>query len=91
MQRPQQWQQQQQWQGPLGSSSLQQLPPDAGPASAAAASGIITIGAAPWVVNYNVPVKGNSLQAAKAVAREVSERGGGLPGVEVRALADTAS
>jgi hypothetical protein len=42
------------------------------------------------VVNYNVPVQGSTLKAAKAVAREVSERGGGLPGVEVRVRADMA-
>lgn len=48
----------------------------------------MTIGAVPWVTNYNVPLHTDDMAAAKAVARAVSSKGGGLPGVEVRARCD---
>lgn len=46
-------------------------------------TGVATIGAVPFIINYNVPLETSDLQAAKAIAKAVSERGGGLRGVEV--------
>eukprot|EP00775_Hariotina_reticulata_P009143 gene9143-9311_t len=50
---------------------------------ASAAAGVVTVGAVPWVVNYNVPLYTDDMAAARRVARAVSARGGGLAGVEV--------
>jgi hypothetical protein len=60
-----------------------EYPPDAGPYAATAAAGVVTIGAVPWVTNFNVPLYTEDMAAAKAIARAVSAKGGGLPGVEV--------
>lgn len=43
----------------------------------------MTIGAVPWVVNYNVPLHTDDMTAARAVAMAVSTRGGGPAGVQV--------
>lgn len=73
------------WCGSISQMQLSAYPPDAGPAAATPAAGVVTIGAVPWVTNYNVPLHTEDMAAAKAVARAVSSKGGGLPGVEVRA------
>ncbi|EFJ53267.1 hypothetical protein VOLCADRAFT_55328, partial [Volvox carteri f. nagariensis] len=65
---------------------LLRFPPDLGPSEPPPQSGLVTIGAVPWVVNYNVPLQDVDLAEAKWLARAVSERGGGLPGVEAMAL-----
>ncbi|KAI8464470.1 MAG: phosphatase 2C-like domain-containing protein [Monoraphidium minutum] len=76
------------WRGTLGGGGdLSAYPPDAGPLAADPRKGVITIGAAPWIINYNVPVAAADMGAARRVARAVSERGGGLRGVEAMALA----
>ncbi|KAM7277005.1 hypothetical protein ACFE04_018871 [Oxalis oulophora] len=75
-----------QWVGGLNSESLP-LNPDAGPAHAAEAKGVIVIGATPWVDNYNVPVYSKDISAVRRIAKLVSGRGGGLPSVQAMALA----
>ena len=66
-----------------GCLDLSYCPPDMGPHQAQPRSGVVTIGAVPWIINYNVPLATSDMAAARRVARAVSERGGGLPGVEV--------
>lgn len=63
-----------------------EMQPDFGPASAPPKSGIVVVGACPWVMNYNVPLVSTNLEKAKQIARKVSERGGGLPNVQAMAL-----
>jgi hypothetical protein len=72
------------WHGSIQQLQLSGFPPDAGPLAATAAAGVATVGAVPWVTNFNVPLYTEDMAAAKAVARAVSTKGGGLPGVEVR-------
>jgi hypothetical protein len=72
------------WQGSIRDLDLSGFPPDAGPYAAKAAAGVVTLGAVPWVTNFNIPVFTDDMAAAKAVAKAVSTKGGGLPGVEVR-------
>ncbi|GLI66512.1 hypothetical protein VaNZ11_010333, partial [Volvox africanus] len=67
-------------------NDLLQFSPDLGPVEPPPQSGLLTIGAVPWVTNYNVPLQDVDLEEAKWLARAVSERGGGLPGVEAMAL-----
>jgi len=71
------------WCGGIKELQLSAYPPDAGPLTASAAAGVVTVGAVPWVTNFNVPLYTDDMAAARAVARAVSTRGGGLPGVEV--------
>jgi len=61
-------------------------PPDAGPREPDPRLGYCLVGAVPWLVNYNVAVRGCDMGAAREIARRVSERGGGLPAVEAMAL-----
>jgi glutamate formiminotransferase len=75
------------WAGSLPEQQLSHYPPDAAPISAPPAAGVVTLGAVPWVVNFNVPLFTADRAAAAAVARAVSTRGGGLQGVEVGAAA----
>ncbi|KAG2438603.1 hypothetical protein HXX76_005153 [Chlamydomonas incerta] len=67
-------------------NDLSAFPPDLGPAAAPARWGVVTIGATPWVVNYNVPLYGVDLATARKLAKAISERGGGMPGVQAMAL-----
>jgi glutamate formiminotransferase len=71
------------WMGGTQQADLAAYPPDLGPATASAAAGVVTVGAVPWVVNYNVPLYTDDMAAARRVAKVVSARGGGLAGVEV--------
>ena len=68
-----------------------------GPRNVPPEAGIIMLGATRWVCNYNIPLSVTSisgqpldrdvvLQAARKVAKMVSERGGGLPAVQAMAL-----
>ena len=68
------------------SSSLSHFPPDMGQLTADEITGVVTIGAVPLILNYNVPLLGSDMTIARLVARSVSERGGGLRGVESMAL-----
>lgn len=79
------------WQGAMqfGDSTAAEtssLAPDFGPTKGPFSKGVLTMGAVPWIVNYNVPVTGIDIQAGKRVARRVSERGEGLPKVQAMAL-----
>lgn len=77
-----------QWEGAPTSSSLRGcIDPDLGSSEIPENAGCAAVGAVPWVFNYNVPVKVDNMAIAKQMAREVSERGGGLPAVEAMALA----
>ena len=50
-------------------------------------SGVCCIGASPWIINFNVLLDGvKELEAARRIARAVSEKGGGLPRVQAMAL-----
>jgi glutamate formiminotransferase len=62
------------------------LAPCYGPGAAPARSGVCCVGAAPWVVNFNVLLLTDDMAAARAIARGASERGGGLVGVQAMAL-----
>jgi hypothetical protein len=72
--------------GAFGAGSLQQLPPDYGPPPAQSPHGVCTLGAVPPVLNYNVRLHCADGAVVRRVARAVSTRGGGLPGVEALAL-----
>ncbi|KAK6918995.1 Formiminotransferase, N-terminal subdomain [Dillenia turbinata] len=74
-----------QWTGGLGSGPLP-LKPDKGPDQVTESKGVIVIGATRWVDNYNVPVFSSDIAAVRRVAKQVSARGGGLPGVQAMAL-----
>ncbi|EFN58522.1 hypothetical protein CHLNCDRAFT_17265, partial [Chlorella variabilis] len=62
------------------------LAPCFGPAVVPARSGVCCVGAGRWIVNYNVLLLTEDMVAARAVARSVSERGGGLAAVQAMAL-----
>lgn len=72
----------------LGSTGLQQLSlaPDFGPGVASPKSGVVIVGACPWIANYNIPIFSNNLRLGSRIARKVSSRGGGLPAVQAMAL-----
>eukprot|EP01062_Namystynia_karyoxenos_P041221 TRINITY_DN30021_c0_g1_i1.p1 TRINITY_DN30021_c0_g1~~TRINITY_DN30021_c0_g1_i1.p1 ORF type:complete len:354 (+),score=68.18 TRINITY_DN30021_c0_g1_i1:84-1064(+) len=85
------------WEG--AAAVLPPLQPDYGPAAAPPQSGVVLVGATEWVVSFNVPLvlagappdpgdarRAAGLALARRVARSLSERGGGLPGVEAMAL-----
>lgn len=55
--------------------------PDEGPARFDARAGAVTIGARDVLVAYNVWLAGDDIAAARALARAVGERSGGLPAV----------
>ncbi|XP_038902357.1 formimidoyltransferase-cyclodeaminase-like [Benincasa hispida] len=74
------------WAGGLKSDSLP-LRPDEGPAEASKAKGVVVIGATKWVDNYNVPIFSTNIGAIRKIAKQVSERGGGLSSVQAMALA----
>ena len=65
-----------------------QLPvlPEYGPSVADPRAGVSCIGAVPWMTNLNVLVDSGDMRAVREMAREVSERGGGLAGVQAMAL-----
>lgn len=73
-----------QWVG-LASGPLS-LSPDYGPSQVLSSTGVVIIGACPFVVNYNVPILSNDLVKGRRIAKKVSARGGGLPDVQAMAL-----
>lgn len=75
-----------QWEGALAAADLAACAPDLGPPAPSERAGVATIGAGPWVVNFNLPLLTEDMAAARRVSRAVSERGGGLAGVEAMAL-----
>ena len=60
--------------------------PDFGPALLDPSHGFAAVGAVPWVVNYNVLLHTQDMQACRSIAKAVSTRGGGLPAVEAMGL-----
>ena len=71
-------------------NQLAALPPgcrqDLGPAEVDQRSGVALIGAVSWVTNYNVALRSCDVAAARGIARSLSERGGGIAGVQAMAL-----
>lgn len=77
------------WIGALASAAAAlplPAPPDFGPAAAQPRAGVACVGAVPWLVNLNVLLDTDDMEAVRSVARAVSQRGGGLPGVQAMAL-----
>ncbi len=65
--------------------------PDHGPARLHPTAGATAVGVRPFLLAYNVNLESNDLDAARAIAREVRERDGGLPGIRALGFAlDTA-
>lgn len=62
------------------------LQPDFGPTTLDPRHGFAAVGAVPWVVNYNVLVHTEDMQACRSIAKAISTKGGGLPSVEAMAL-----
>lgn len=56
----------------------QGLVPDFGPALLDPSHGFAAVGAVPWVVNYNVLLHTQDMQACRSIAKAVSTRGGGM-------------
>ncbi|BBN05055.1 hypothetical protein MPTK1_3g09890 [Marchantia polymorpha subsp. ruderalis] len=63
-----------------------ELSPDFGPSIASPKTGVVVVGACPWVMNYNVPIQSTDLVTGRKIAKKVSERGGGLADVQAMAL-----
>jgi glutamate formiminotransferase/glutamate formiminotransferase/formiminotetrahydrofolate cyclodeaminase len=63
-----------------------ELAPDFGPPRLDERAGGVLVGARPPLIAFNVDLAGDDLDAARAVARAVRERDGGLPGVRALGL-----
>ena len=60
--------------------------PDFGPARAHPTAGVVLAAARPPLVAFNVDLEDADLETAKAIAAEIRESGGGLPGVRAIGL-----
>jgi glutamate formiminotransferase len=60
--------------------------PDYGPQELDPRKGAVAVGARPFLVAFNAYLETGDVSVAKAVARKVRERGGGLPGVRALGL-----
>ena len=60
--------------------------PDYGPEKISPRSGAVAVGARPFLVAFNAYLDTDDVQLARAVASEVRERSGGLPGVKALGL-----
>lgn len=60
--------------------------PDYGPNAFPSRSGAVAVGARPFLVAFNAYLDTNDVEKARAVAAEVRERDGGLPGVKALGL-----
>jgi len=60
--------------------------PDYGPRDLDPHKGAVAVGARPFLVAFNAYLDTNDLEVARAIAREVRERDGGLPGVKALGL-----
>ncbi|XP_062215260.1 uncharacterized protein LOC133915892 [Phragmites australis] len=74
-----------QWAGSILPDVLP-IKPDEGPTHVSHERGATTIGATPWIENYNVPVLCKDVATVRRITRRVSGRGGGLPTVQALAL-----
>ncbi|HZT53670.1 MAG TPA: glutamate formimidoyltransferase [Gaiellaceae bacterium] len=63
-----------------------ELRPDFGPSRLDPAAGAVLVGARPPLIAFNVDLAGGDVAAARAIARAVRERDGGLPGVRALGL-----
>ena len=63
-----------------------ELVPDYGPASLDPRSGAVLVGARPPLVAFNVDLATDDLELARAIAADLRESGGGLPGVRALGL-----
>jgi glutamate formiminotransferase len=63
-----------------------ELRPDYGPSRLHATAGAVLIGARTFLVAFNVWLRSADLRVARAVARAIRERDGGLPGVQALGL-----
>ena len=60
--------------------------PDYGPAKPSPRLGAVAVGARPFLVAFNAYLDTEDVEVARAVAREVRERDGGLPGLKALGL-----
>jgi glutamate formiminotransferase len=60
--------------------------PDYGPEEIPPRSGAVAVGARPFLVAFNAYLDTDDVELARAVASELRERGGGLPGVKALGL-----
>jgi glutamate formiminotransferase len=60
--------------------------PDYGPSKLDPRKGAVAVGARPFLVAFNANLDTDDVEVARAVAREVRERDGGLPGVKALGL-----
>lgn len=60
--------------------------PDYGPEVSPARSGAVAVGARPFLIAFNAYLDTDDVELARAVADEVRERGGGLPGLKALGL-----
>lgn len=62
------------------------IAPDYGPDQARPQHGVSLVGSGLWVTNFNVLLLTRELRRAQQISSMLSERGGGLPGVQAMAL-----
>ena len=74
------------WEGGFAGYERAGLRPAFGPATPPADLGVTCVGSTPWLVNYNVPLDTSDFDVGRDLARAVSARGGGPPGVQAMAL-----
>jgi glutamate formiminotransferase / 5-formyltetrahydrofolate cyclo-ligase len=60
--------------------------PDYGPENIPLLSGAVAVGARPFLVAFNAYLDTNDVEVARAIAGEIRERDGGLPGVKALGL-----
>jgi glutamate formiminotransferase len=60
--------------------------PDFGPSRLHPTGGAVAVGARPFLIAYNINLASRDVELAKAIARQVRERGGGLPRVQALGL-----
>lgn len=75
-----------QYEGLKTEIALPERRPDFGPARMHPTAGATVVGARLPMVAYNVYLQGGDLRLAKAIARRIRERNGGLPGVQAIGL-----
>ncbi|TKV92726.1 hypothetical protein SEVIR_9G178800v4 [Setaria viridis] len=74
-----------QWSGSMLPDVLP-ISPDEGPNNVSSERGATTVGATPFLENYNVPILSKDVAVVRRITRSVSGRGGGLPSVQALAL-----